>query len=195
MFKVLAEAAVAAEPCQCSFHDPAAGQDLEALCGIGSLDDLDGPSADAAQRFAQLIAGIATIGEQVAQPGEAVDDFSAQQRRPVTVPDITGVDHRHRRHDTGISNRLVQKLIVSPMGRKPVVSAAGTNMHNLHTFRLGFVVDQADGSPAFPYFLDRTIEGMSWTDHPVFDVLIGIDVIGLCELTITRKGTFRLILP
>jgi hypothetical protein len=81
------------------------------------------------------------------------------------------------------------------MGRKPVVSAARTNMHNLHTFRLGFRVDQADGSPAFPYFLDRTIEGMSWTDHPVFDILIGMDVIGLCDLIITRKGTFRLTLP
>jgi hypothetical protein len=96
---------------------------------------------------------------------------------------------------TAISNRLVQNLALRPMGRKPVVSAAGTNMHNLHTFRLGFGVDQADGSPAFPYFLDRTIEGMSWTDHPVFDVLIGMDVIGLCDLIITRKGTFRLTLP
>jgi hypothetical protein len=36
---------------------------------------------------------------------------------------------------------------------------------------------------------------MSWTDHPVFDVLIGMDVIGLCDLIITRKGTFRLTLP
>jgi predicted aspartyl protease len=38
---------------------------------------------------------------------------------------------------TAISNRLVQKLALRPIGRKPVVSAAGTNMHNLHTFRLG----------------------------------------------------------
>ncbi len=40
MFEVLGEAAVAAEPCERSFQDPAAGQDLEALGGIGSLDAL-----------------------------------------------------------------------------------------------------------------------------------------------------------
>lgn len=65
LFEVLGEAGVAAEPCQRSFDDPATGQDFEALCGIGSLDDLDGPFADAAQGFAQLVPGIAAIGEQV----------------------------------------------------------------------------------------------------------------------------------
>ncbi len=38
MLEVLGEASVAAEPGQCSFDDPSAGQDLEALGGIGSLD-------------------------------------------------------------------------------------------------------------------------------------------------------------
>ncbi len=92
MFEVLGEAAVAAEPCQRSFHDPAAGQDLEALCGIGPLDDRDAPSADAAQGLAQLVAGRAPIGEQVPEPREAADDCSEQQRRPVTVLDIGRVD-------------------------------------------------------------------------------------------------------
>jgi len=106
LFKVLGETAVAAEPSQRSFHDPAAGQDLEALCGIGPLDDLDGPSAEAAQRFAQLVAGIATIGEQVPQPGEAVDDFSEQQRRPVTVLDIGGVDQRMDQVTLGVGEDM-----------------------------------------------------------------------------------------
>lgn len=86
-------ASVAAEPGQRSFDDPSAGQDLEALGNIGSLDDLDGPFADAAQRLAQLVAGIATIGEEMAQPGEAVDDFGEQQRCPITVLDIGRVDY------------------------------------------------------------------------------------------------------
>lgn len=92
LFEVLGEAAVATEPSQRSFDDPAAGQDLEAFCGIGPLDDLDGPFADTAQGFAQLVAGIAAIGEQVSQPGEPVDDLGEQQRRPVTVLDIGSVD-------------------------------------------------------------------------------------------------------
>jgi len=84
LLEVLRKASVAAEPGQRSFDDPSAGQDLKALGGIGSLDDLDGPFADAAQRLAQLVAGIATIGEEMAQPREAVDNFGEQQRRPVT---------------------------------------------------------------------------------------------------------------
>ena len=35
LLKVLGEAAVAAQPSQRSLYDPAAGQDLKALCGIG----------------------------------------------------------------------------------------------------------------------------------------------------------------
>jgi hypothetical protein len=96
---------------------------------------------------------------------------------------------------TAVSNRLVSALQLRPMGRKPVVSAAGSNMHNLHTFRLGFHIDREDGAPSFPHFLERTIEGMNWTDHPIFDVLIGMDVIGLCDLSIRRNGSFQLDVP
>lgn len=92
LFKVLGETAVAAEPCQRSFDDPAARENHGALCGIGPLDDLDGPFADAAEGFAQLVAGIAAIGEQVSQPGKPVDDLGEQQRHPVTVLDIGSVD-------------------------------------------------------------------------------------------------------
>ena len=57
LLEVFGETAVAAEPSQGSFDDPAAGQDFKAPGGIGSLDDLDGPFADTAQGFAQLVAG------------------------------------------------------------------------------------------------------------------------------------------
>jgi hypothetical protein len=57
LFEVLGEA-VAIEPCQGSFDDPAARQDFEALCGIGSLDNFDGPLADLGQRNLELVPGI-----------------------------------------------------------------------------------------------------------------------------------------
>lgn len=64
LFKVLGEAAVAADTSHGSFDDPAAGHDCEALCGIGSLDDPGGPIAGATQGFAQLVPSIAATGEQ-----------------------------------------------------------------------------------------------------------------------------------
>ena len=96
---------------------------------------------------------------------------------------------------TAVSNRLVSALSLRPMGRRPVISAAGTNLHDLHTFRLGFQLESVDGRPSFPYFLEETIEGMNWTDHDRFDVLIGMDVIELCDLTMRRNGTFRIDFP
>ena len=33
------------KPGECPLDDPLAGQKLEALCGIGSLDDFEGPFA------------------------------------------------------------------------------------------------------------------------------------------------------
>lgn len=44
--EVLGQSAVAAEPGEGSFDHPAARKHLEALCGIGALDDLDSPPAD-----------------------------------------------------------------------------------------------------------------------------------------------------
>lgn len=50
LLEILGEASVPVEPCQSALNHPATGQHLEALGGVGSLDDLDGPFADAAQR-------------------------------------------------------------------------------------------------------------------------------------------------
>ena len=74
------------EPCQCSLDGPTAGDDHEALGGIGALDD-------AAQSIAKLFPGIAAIGEQVAQTREAMNDPGEDQRRAITVMDVGGVDH------------------------------------------------------------------------------------------------------
>ena len=46
MVEVLGEATVAIEPSQNALDDPSARQDFDAVSGVGSLDDLDGPLAD-----------------------------------------------------------------------------------------------------------------------------------------------------
>src|SRR3546814_15057852 len=75
--------AVAVQPSQCSRDDPAARKNHEAFCNIGSLDDLDSPFADTPERFPELVASIAAIGKDMAQPWKAVDDFTQDQRRAV----------------------------------------------------------------------------------------------------------------
>jgi hypothetical protein len=76
-----------------------------------------------------------------------------------------------------------------------VLGVAGVKLHSYHMFRIGFEVPNPSGTPSFPHFAEPTIEGISWTDEASADVLIGMDVIGLCDLVIARTGTFRLTLP
>lgn len=72
-FPVRGEAAASSEPCEGSFHDPSARQDLLALCGVGPLDDFDGPLADPVERAAQLGARVPAVGEDVAQATFVMD--------------------------------------------------------------------------------------------------------------------------
>ncbi len=43
---ILRQTAAATEPCESAFHDPSAGQHLEAYGGIGALDDLQRPASE-----------------------------------------------------------------------------------------------------------------------------------------------------
>ena len=67
-FEILRQSTAAAEPCESSFDDPSARQNFEALRRVGAFDDFDRPFTHALQRLAQFLAGIAAIGEDMAQP-------------------------------------------------------------------------------------------------------------------------------
>src|SRR3546814_3374354 len=61
---------------------------------VCSSDLLDSPFADTPERFPELVASIAAIGKDMAQPWKAVDDFTQDQRRAVAVLNVGGMDHR-----------------------------------------------------------------------------------------------------
>src|SRR5215469_8590621 len=71
--KVFGEAAVAVEPSEGSFDHPVARQDTRAGT-IGPFDDLNSPPAVSGQCRGQLIARIAAIGKDMAQPREQIAD-------------------------------------------------------------------------------------------------------------------------
>ena len=70
--EVLGESSASAEPGEGALDDPAPGQQDEALGGIRSFDDLDGPRSQSGECSRQFVAGIGAVGEQVAQPGISV---------------------------------------------------------------------------------------------------------------------------
>src|SRR3979409_532272 len=70
-FEILCQSATATEPRKSTFDDPSAGQNFEALRGVGTFDDFYRPFADALQRLAQFISVISTIHTDTARPRTA----------------------------------------------------------------------------------------------------------------------------
>ena len=90
-FEVFGEAPATAEPCEGSLDDPATGQQHEAFGFVGPFDDLNGPRAHRAEPAFQLLASVAAIGEDVAQPWIAVTDRLQHGRCAVTVLNVGAV--------------------------------------------------------------------------------------------------------
>ena len=92
MLPIFGKSAATAEPCEGAFDHPAAGQDLEAFCLVGALDDLERPVTMPTQRVPELVSGIAAIGKDVAQPREPVADRLEHVNGAIAVLDIGCVD-------------------------------------------------------------------------------------------------------
>jgi hypothetical protein len=90
--EVFGEATVSAQPCEGAFDDPAPWQYLEAFCMVGTLDDLERPLADFGQRLAEFVGRTTAVGEDMAQPREAVADAGEHVGCAVAILDAGGVD-------------------------------------------------------------------------------------------------------
>lgn len=91
-FPVLCEAPASSEPSEGALDHPAAGEQNEALGGVAAADNLKRPLPVPLQRADELVARIAPVGEQVAQPWEAVADRLDEIDSPVTILNAGSVD-------------------------------------------------------------------------------------------------------
>ena len=66
--EILGEPAASVEPGEGSLDNPSTRQNLEAVGGIGSFDDLKSVAPECGQGLLELVAGIGTISKNVAQP-------------------------------------------------------------------------------------------------------------------------------
>ena len=73
---------------------------------VGSLDDLDHPRANFGERRPQLVACITAIGEDMAQPREAVTDAGEHIGRTVAILHISGVDHGPDKEALGVGDDM-----------------------------------------------------------------------------------------
>lgn len=98
---------------------------------------------------------------------------------------------------TSITPQVASRLGLMPTGLVNIQGVGGPKLHNQFLFRLGFVdlrKDELGTVSPNVYFVDKDIEGPEFDCGPVphFDILIGMDLLSACDLTIKRNGLFRL---
>src|ERR1700732_4415259 len=86
--EVFSKAPISAVPGEAAFDDPSAREHLEAVCGVGSLDDFERPIALSVEGSLEFFSSIATVGEDVAQPREAGSDRSEEVRCAIAILDV-----------------------------------------------------------------------------------------------------------
>jgi predicted aspartyl protease len=100
---------------------------------------------------------------------------------------------------TGIRVDLAETLGLRPKGQRRVLTANGTVLASEYLMRIGFVCgDYTD--PAFvadqqlPFVLEEPVLGFELQRGFGYALLIGMDILGAGDLSITRDGFARFIL-
>lgn len=98
---ILAQAAIAAEPGEGSFDNPALGQDHEAGHIVAAFDDLQDPVAQLPRPLDQL-SGVAAVGPDQLEPRELADQFDQHEFGPVAVLDVGRMYHHGQDQAQGV---------------------------------------------------------------------------------------------
>src|SRR3546814_14386099 len=80
--------------------------------------DVCSSDLDLAQRLPELVASIAAIGEDMAQPREAMDDFRQYEWCAVAVLDVGGVDYGMNEIDVGFGEDVALASLGFQLGRE-----------------------------------------------------------------------------
>src|SRR5215212_3510368 len=108
--EIARQAAIATDPSQGSFDDPALGQDDEFVQFV-ALDDLEHPTTGAGSRSRGARSLIAGIGEDALDAGEEAAGASIEnQSRPVAVLNIGGMDDDVQQE----AERIDQDMALAP---------------------------------------------------------------------------------
>lgn len=101
---------------------------------------------------------------------------------------------------TGIRADLVEALALQPKGQRRIVTANGMIWAAEVLFRIGFLAGDYD-QPGFdaeaqqPYVLEKHVTGFELQRGFDYAMLVGMDVLGQCDLHVLRNGKAELALP
>ena len=126
---ILCQTTATTEPCEGAFHDPSAWQNLEALGGVGALDDLQRPASEAHEGAPQLRSGIAAVREHVAQFRSLAAEPGKDPERTVTILNVGGMNLACDQVAAGVSDDMAFSS-VDPLAR--IVAGKGRVFRGFH---------------------------------------------------------------
>lgn len=91
---------------------------------------------------------------------------------------------------SGLTPRVIRKLGLAGLGKRPLGSAQGEGQAERYAFRIALHPDGL-AAPAFPFVFDRVV-GFELSDSFALDALIGMDILKQCDFAMTRDGRCRL---
>ncbi len=90
---------------------------------------------------------------------------------------------------SGLGPKPIQALGLESYGKNRLKSATDEKFVEYYVFRVGFLArsERAEDShtPALPFTFDE-IDGFSWSRFADFDVILGMDVLRKCDLSMDR---------
>lgn len=89
----------------------------------------------------------------------------------------------------------MRRLGLKSQGKRMMGNAHSDEVHDTYAFRLAFYVVSEIGSSEQPWHVDRDVVGADIKPNPAFELLIGMDIIGMGDLSVHRDGTFEFVLP
>lgn len=94
---------------------------------------------------------------------------------------------------SGIGPRMISGLGLESYGKNRLKSATDELFVSYYLFRLGLHGSDGEAAgagadaPRLPYIFDD-LDGFSWSRHAEFDVILGMDVLRQCDLSMDRSG-------
>lgn len=101
---------------------------------------------------------------------------------------------------TGIRADIADRLSLRAKGQRRVETANGQIWANEYFFRIGFILGDYrdpgfDADSVHPYVLEADVVGFELQRGFAYPLLIGMDVIGRCDLGVLHDGNAQLVLP
>ena len=101
---------------------------------------------------------------------------------------------------TGLRSDVAERLALRGRGRRRILTANGDILVPEYRMRIGFFPGHNDGPAVappseFPVVLDFGILAHALSPNFPYALLIGMDVLHRCDLTILRNHTAKLVLP